>query len=158
MPPISTRELSDEQVRRVVEYLEILTRDSQRDQAVDPGAVKGIKLPDLVSAAQLVGLFPELLFSRGLNGIPGLSIPRLDRHRHPLRSHLLQPQEDQREHRVRRPERRRQTGERQHARLLRTTGRTWQWFELWLSSFAAGNANRHGVVARRQAWLRSYTW
>ncbi len=33
MPPISTRELSDEQVRRVVEYLEILTRDPQRDQA-----------------------------------------------------------------------------------------------------------------------------
>ena len=31
MPPISTRELSEEQVRRVVEYLEILTRDPQRD-------------------------------------------------------------------------------------------------------------------------------
>ena len=35
MPPISTRELSDDQVRRVVEYLEILTRDPQRDQAKD---------------------------------------------------------------------------------------------------------------------------
>ena len=33
MPPISTRELKDEQVRRVVEYLEILTRGPQRDQA-----------------------------------------------------------------------------------------------------------------------------
>lgn len=33
MPPISTRELSDEQVRRVVEYLEILTGDAQREPA-----------------------------------------------------------------------------------------------------------------------------
>ena len=45
---------------------------------------------------------------------PRLSLPRLDRHRHPLRAHLLQPQEDQPEHRVRRPERGRQTGEREH--------------------------------------------
>ncbi len=33
MPPISTRELSDDQVRQVVEYLEILSRDLQRNQA-----------------------------------------------------------------------------------------------------------------------------
>ena len=33
MPPISTRELNDEQVRLVVEYLEILTHDPEREQA-----------------------------------------------------------------------------------------------------------------------------
>ncbi len=33
MPPISTRELSDEQVRLAVEYLEILTRGAQREPA-----------------------------------------------------------------------------------------------------------------------------
>ena len=33
MPPISTRELSDEQVRRVVEYLEMLSVNPQQDPA-----------------------------------------------------------------------------------------------------------------------------
>ena len=46
MPPISTRELSDEQVRRVVEYLEILTRDISsrfdRDLANGPGVVRAV--------------------------------------------------------------------------------------------------------------------
>ena len=32
MPPISTRELTDEQIGQVVEYLEVLTHDPQREQ------------------------------------------------------------------------------------------------------------------------------
>ena len=39
-------------------------------------------------------------------------VPRPNRHRHPLRPHLLRPTEDQLQHRLRRPERRDQGGQR----------------------------------------------
>ena len=51
--------------------------------------------------------------ARPYTGLPEL-VPRQDRLRHHMRAHLLQSAEDQSQYRIRRPERRHQTGERSH--------------------------------------------